>query len=415
MPAGLNLFAILLPAFLAVFGLWLLLTGALLVHRLLRETRSRRALLARRRVREAFAPGTLELSPEVLAAARALPGRRVEAMAADSGLPGEEARPFAVVALERREGRLLRDASGATARSGRKPWPRIAALRILSRAGHPGAIPLLERALGDADRRVVSAAVAALGRIPRPEAADALIEALRRGSAPPSRIATQLESFPVPIPGRLLPLLADPLPQVRYWAAALLARYPRTPGLDAGLARLCEDEDPGVRKTAVRTLADVGGALAESCAAALLDDPVAYVRASAARSAGALRLAGSAERVAKLLADRDWWVRLAAKEALVALGPEGWPAVVRTLDSPDAFARNGAAEVLQNGGALAELMRRAAAGLLGDGERAVLRRAAASGGPGMVEGLLDGLPPAEASRLRSVALDPGPGPAEAVP
>ena len=41
-------------------------------------------------------------------------------------------------------------------------------------------------------------------------------------------------------------------------------------------------------------------------------------------------------------------MRTAAKDALVKLGPTTWHEVAAQLSSPDAFARNGAAEVLQN-------------------------------------------------------------------
>jgi HEAT repeat protein len=49
-----------------------------------------------------------------------------------------------------------------------------------------------------------------------------------------------------------------------------------------------------------------------------------------------------------LLADREWLVRSAAKQSLEAMGREIAPLVLEMLSHEDAFARNGAAEVLQN-------------------------------------------------------------------
>ena len=63
-----------------------------------------------------------------------------------------------------------------------------------------------------------------------------------------------------------------------------------------------------------------------------------------------------AEEIAPLLADREWWVRLAAKESLQQMGEEVWSVLVPYLDHEDAFARNGAAEVLQNIGVLDSLI-----------------------------------------------------------
>jgi HEAT repeat protein len=60
--------------------------------------------------------------------------------------------------------------------------------------------------------------------------------------------------------------------------------------------------------------------------------------------------------VTPLLADPEWWVRTAAKDALEAMGPEVVEHLIPSLSSPDAFARNSAAEVLQNLGILDALI-----------------------------------------------------------
>jgi hypothetical protein len=72
------------------------------------------------------------------------------------------------------------------------------------------------------------------------------------------------------------------------------------------------------------------------------------VRVHAARAAGHLSGAGSAAPVARLLADREWWVRSAAKDALRGIGLAAIPALLPVLVAEDTFARNGAAEVLQD-------------------------------------------------------------------
>jgi HEAT repeat protein len=61
--------------------------------------------------------------------------------------------------------------------------------------------------------------------------------------------------------------------------------------------------------------------------------------------------------VAALLADHDWQVRSAARQGLEAIGPQVEPVLIQALSHADPFARNGAAEVLQNLGLLPALVR----------------------------------------------------------
>ena len=63
--------------------------------------------------------------------------------------------------------------------------------------------------------------------------------------------------------------------------------------------------------------------------------------------------------MAPLLADEAWWVRSAAKETLQASPAHASATLLDYLEHEDAFARNGAAEVLQNTGVLDELVARA--------------------------------------------------------
>ena len=55
-------------------------------------------------------------------------------------------------------------------------------------------------------------------------------------------------------------------------------------------------------------------------------------------------------RIARLLADERWWVRTAAKDALRGMGADAVPSLLSILAHDDPFARNGAAEVLQDVG-----------------------------------------------------------------
>jgi HEAT repeat protein len=227
-------------------------------------------------------------------------------------------------------------------------WKRIAALQRLERAHHNAVPALVGMVLGDADERVASAALRTLGDVGDEWAVDILLDALRRGRGPRSRVAAELERL-APAPGpKLVPLLRDWDPRVRFWAATLLARYPDL--AESSLVALTWDSDPNVRAAAVETLGTRKGEAVESALVARLDDSEWFVRVHAARAAGHVVGSAAAPSIAPLLADSKWWVRTAAKDALRGMGVDGVPALLSLLGHEDAFARNGAAEVLQDVG-----------------------------------------------------------------
>jgi len=270
----------------------------------------------------------------------------------------------------RAERRLLRQAARA-GRSEAGRWRQIRALRALARMNHPACRTLLPEALADGDVEVAGAAVRSLGNVGASWAVEELVSALRRGVYYRSRVAAQLERL-APAPGPLLvPLLDDDDPGVRFWAATLLAPYPTlaTPALVARTA----DVDANVRAAAVETLAGRSGRRPLAAAIRLLEDPKWFVRVHAARAVGRLGAPADVARVVPLLGDERWWVRSAAKDALRTLGLGAVDVLRQTLDADDAFARNGAAEVLQDVGYVDSL-------IASRRDRALLEQIFAAGG-----------------------------------
>jgi len=225
-------------------------------------------------------------------------------------------------------------------------WRQISALSRLTRAQHPSALWLLRRTLANPDTKIATAAIRALGDVGDAWAIELLVSELREGNAPRSRIAAELEHL-APAPGvQLLPLLRDPDPAVRFWGATLLGPYPELG--ETGLIALTWDPDPNVRAAAIETLGSRSGHAVAAATLALLDDPLWFVRVHAARSVGNVVGAAAAPTIAPLLSDRQWWVRAAAKDALRDMGADAVSALLSVLAHPDPFARNGAAEVLQD-------------------------------------------------------------------
>lgn len=227
-------------------------------------------------------------------------------------------------------------------------WRRVTALQRLERAHHPAVPQLVRVVLDDEDPRIAAAAIRTLGDMGDDWAIDILLDALRRGHGSRSRIAAELEAL-APAPGlRLVPLLRDWDPVVRFWGATLLRPYPGI--ADSTLIELTWDADPNVRAAVVETLGSRSGAAVGTALLARLDDREWFVRVHAARAAGHVVGAEAAPSLVRLLADERWWVRTAAKDALRGLGADAIPSLLSLLAHEDRFARNGAAEVLQDVG-----------------------------------------------------------------
>lgn len=282
----------------------------------------------------------------------------------------------------------------------REKWRRLTALRLLARLEHPRALEFLGMAVEDADREVVECGLALLGRSTDPTAVEHLLRALAAAPAHASRIAVYLDQSPHPIGDELAALLNHQHPTVRQWAATLLSRYPDAVD-ESRLAWLTNDADASVRKAAVQTLGRVGSGQSAACALHLLSDPVPYVRAHAARAIAELGRSDYAKRIADLLGDKDWWVRLAARESLELMGTEVWPVLVRCLDHPDKFVRNGAAEIVQNLGVLDNLiMLEAASDYPSPSKVDMLKRITSAGGIRLTESLVERAGPEIGPRVR---------------
>jgi hypothetical protein len=96
-------------------------------------------------------------------------------------------------------------------------------------------------------------------------------------------------------------------------------------------------------------------------------------------------------------------VRLAARESLEMMGPDVWPVLMRSLNHPDRFVRNGAAEVFQNLGVLDSLIvMEAATDNPGAMKIDMLRRIADAGGVRFTDSLVERAGPVVGPRIRSL-------------
>lgn len=389
--------------FMAMLGLWVLISGAVIVSRIRYDRRERRLMDLSRDATDG-GPEAVARSVEVRRILSGRSRRAVYRMVATPEFPPWLTAICAEYAVEHIGlERIKRDASQS--RPWRK-WQRISALTVLGRIRAPDAHAILEVALCGEDAEVSATGAKVLHDMGDREAAVLLVSALKEAAVPASRVATYLDAFPVAIPDLLRPLVSHASPQVRYWATSLLCRYPDYEAVGQTVAPLVHDPDPAVRKAALLTLDAMEDETALEPAIHALEDPVAYVRAVAVRIVGrqaiAPRNAGDGRligRIASFLGDQAWDVRQAAKESLVDLGPEAWRAISPLLDSPDEFARNGAAEVLQNMRVLDWALHFRGTGVdLGAELNTVVTRAFAEGGAAMEQAVAE-----------RTSVDPDPG------
>jgi hypothetical protein len=380
---------VLVQGFAVMAALWLVSSTWVVIDRVLHDRRKRQTQRLERALSklEPDATSPTERAAMVRHMLARVPADVIYRMTGNPSLPGFVREVCAELSIANIGLiRMLRDAESHS--GARSKWRRVSALHAIERA-RPSAIHgLLRVALADADADVASAAATVLQRIGDLRAAEILVGGLRTARLPASRIAARLERFPIPIDNVLRPLLTDPRAEARYWGATLLRSHVDRQGFGA-LLPLVDDQDASVRKAALLALGSMKAESAARLATRRLDDPAPFVRSAAVhvlaqvgeRSSDRVRRQSLASAIAPLLADRDWGVRATAKDALARLGPTTWRQVAAQLSSTDEFARNGAAEVLQNLGVLDWTLRGLASGVRPTDEAVdMLRKALREGG-----------------------------------
>jgi HEAT repeat protein len=233
----------------------------------------------------------------------------------------------------------------------RNKWARAEQLDLLGWLDAEEAIPTLRSVARDADPELAEVATQALAFHHTRPAYETLLDALRDECLPRARVAALLEGSHYPTPVAALERrAADPDPQMRFWVAYLLGRSGAADALGT-LAQLATDEDSDVRANAAEALGSIPG---RSPLAALLEDPSWVVRAHAAKAVGDSGRLDLTPQLVALLPDPEWWVRQDATLALKQLGSATVEEVRKALRSENRFARNKAAEVLDELGYTSE-------------------------------------------------------------
>lgn len=268
---------------------------------------------------------------------------------------------------------------------------RSDAARRLGRICDPGAVPALRGLLGDKEEEVREAALYALGRIGTLEALEAMLEALERGNRwTQEKIAEVIQEAGDESIAVLVDLLRDPNPARRAFAAEVIGGVA---GADevGYLAEALMDDDLDVRARAADSLGKLRHPSSRPSLLLALEDPQWEVRAQAAKALGRIGEEEDAPRLAEKLRDPQWWVRNNAAAALREMGESGEGSLVGALWDEDRFAREAAAQALEEGSLVERIIEEMREGGSGtEGER-ILRRLAELGCAGTISQVLDDL------------------------
>ena len=272
---------------------------------------------------------------------------------------------------------------------------RSDAARRLGRIGDPRTVPELKELLRDPKEEVREAALFALGRIGTREALESMLDALDSGGRwSQEKVAEAVEEAGDESRRVLVGLVRDGNPSRRAFAAEVMGGIG---GAEEAvhLEEALEDEEVDVRARAADSLGRMRHRLARPALLLALDDPAWEVRAQAVKALGKIGEELDAPRLAEMLRDDAWWVRNNAAAALREMGETGERPLLEMLWDEDRFARETAAQALEEGSIVERLVKDMREGDENPEAGRVLHRLAEIGSVGTIIQVLSDLPDAK--------------------
>ena len=216
------------------------------------------------------------------------------------------------------------------------PDPRVrrVAAEILGMLRNAELVAPLRVALGDVDAGVRAAAVLSLGNIHEPSAVTDIARRMSDADAAVRLAATQAMRALGSPDSAFSPLLDDSDPAVRAEAAVSLLALDGSSWPRDVLQQMSSNDDPRLRRIAVRALGHVRSAETCRLVIARLDDADPSVRGVAADCLAAMGPEDAVQPLVGMLADPDSAVRTSAAEALGGLGRPAVAAVASALEQP---------------------------------------------------------------------------------
>lgn len=269
---------------------------------------------------------------------------------------------------------------------------RSDAARRLGQVNDLRAVPHLRELLWDGKEEVREAALYALGRMGTREALEAMVEALERGGRwSQEKVCEAVEEAGEESRRLLLELLKDENPVRRAFAAEVMGVVGGAEEASC-LAEALDDEAVDVRARAADSLGRLLHRPSRPALLRALDDPAWEVRAQAAKALGRLGEPEDAPRLKEALRDGEWWVRNNAAGALREMGEAGEGPLVEALWDEDRFARETAAQALEEGSMVERIIKGVREGKEVEEGKRILHRLAEIGCTGTISQVLSDLP-----------------------
>jgi HEAT repeat protein len=231
---------------------------------------------------------------------------------------------------------------------------RLAAVEAMAEFRFQQTVAALTGALDDRNADVRIAAALSLATMGEAPPARLLIEKLGIGTRESSLLTIGLfEEIAAVRPQEIRDIIADP-------ASSGLVKAAGIESLSASgdyslvpiIAQLALKADPFADELPryLESLAQFGHPAAIPAVERALHVEAAPARAAASLAAGRIGIVGTADRLAELLNDQDWWVRFRAGEALARLGKPGHDLLARVAsDGTQVAARAAALTMAERG------------------------------------------------------------------
>ncbi|MBI4375632.1 MAG: HEAT repeat domain-containing protein [Elusimicrobia bacterium] len=225
-------------------------------------------------------------------------------------------------------------------------WVRAQAAQRLGIMMCSKAAPELVLALDDRSIEVRLMAAWALGRFGDWPALFRIVEALARYSKLATLRVTEIIMQIGAAAGPMVELLLKHADEDVRLLAVRLAGLIKDEKAAGQLREFVKDPSVDIRVASCEALGALGGARGASSLVEALSDAAWPVRAKAALMLGRLALPQTAEALRTTLSDPAWWVRLNSGRALSRMGQAGREILQSALSHPDRFARDMAAQWL---------------------------------------------------------------------
>jgi HEAT repeat protein len=246
-------------------------------------------------------------------------------------------------------------------------WKRRAALVALGRTRAPEAIPALAEALDSSSEETRVAAVRGLGRTGLPGAAVPLLDRLvgHELQVPEHTIKNALANCCRKSPGMLISYLNKSSGQTRELIARVLGEV-ASAELGDELMILAADPLAEVRASAARALAAAPPSIALPALTVLVCDDEWFVRLRAVVALGSMEHQGRVRPLIRALCDRNRYVRQRAAWALARLGPQLEDVLEQVVDTRDSYALQAFVSELERSGAIERVIEVLGGSVVGD-------------------------------------------------